>query len=155
MRATFLAAFLLCFAFGASVAADLDKPTSPSASNAPAVVKFTGHIYQGLASVDDGKPTRFDGGNYHGRVADGSRFKTALLAVAHRTLPLGSVIVVSYRGREAVAVVNDRGPCLSSHCQHSAPARVRSRVLDMTPALARRIKFPGLGRVAFWPLPSK
>lgn len=142
-----LAALLLCVSFSAGFAADLDKPTHPPASNVPAVVKFTG-----MASVDDGRPTKFDGANYHGRVADGSRFKTAMLAVAHRTLPLGSTVVVSYRGREAVAVVNDRGPCLSSHCQRTAPSRVRSRVLDMTPALAKRIKFPGLGRVAFWPI---
>jgi rare lipoprotein A (peptidoglycan hydrolase) len=125
----------------------MGNATQTSAQNAPAVVKFAG-----LASVDDGRPTRFDGANYHGRVADGSRFKTAALAVAHRTLPLGSIVVVSYRGREARAVVNDRGPCLSSHCQRTAPARVRSRVLDMTPALARVLGFPGLGRVAFWPL---
>lgn len=144
MRSLF-AALWLCLLCGGSFAADLDKPTLPSAPNAPAVVKFTGP-----ASVDDGKLTRFDGANYRGRVADGSRFKSSLMAVAHRTLPLGSTVVVSYRGRQERAVVNDRGPCLSVHCQRTAPARVRSRVLDMTPALARRLKFPGLGRVAFW-----
>lgn len=133
MTRSLLAALFLCLAGSATPAAD---------------------ITIGLASVDDGRPTRFDGANYHGKVADGSRFKTASLAVAHRTLPLGSVVVVSYRGREAKAVVNDRGPCLSSHCQRTAPARVRARVLDMTPALARALRFPGLGRVAFWPLQS-
>ncbi len=116
-----------------------------SAQDSITPVKFVG-----LASVDDGRPTRFDGGSFHGKVATGERFKVASLAVAHRTLPLGSRVVVSYRGREVVAVVNDRGPCLSPHCQKVAPRRVRERVLDMTPALARLLKFPGLGRVAFW-----
>lgn len=139
-----LAALLLC-AFTI-----LDSSTPASAQDSIASAKFTGPIYEGLASVDDGRPTRFDGGSFHGRVADGGRFKIAALAVAHRTLPLGSIVVVSYRGRTATAVVNDRGPCLSPDCQQHAPKRIRDRVLDMTPAVARQIKFPGLGRVTYW-----
>lgn len=139
MRTPPLAALILC-AF-----AMMGNATQASAQSSDSSVKFTGP-----ASVDDGRPTRFDDRNYHGRVADGGRFTIAALAVAHRTLPLGAVIVVSYRGRQERAVVRDRGPCLSSHCQNTAPARIRARVLDMTPALAKRIGFPGLGRVSFW-----
>lgn len=107
-------------------------------------------VMTGMASVDYGGTTRFDGGRYHGLVATGQRFKASILAVAHRTLPLGSWIVVNYRGRTATAVVRDRGPCLSHHCRHTAPKRVRDRVLDMTPALAKRLRFPGLGWVTYW-----
>jgi len=142
-----LAALLLCLSFGASSGADLNKPTLPPAPDDPAVVK-----YSGPASVDYGRVTRFDGANYRGRVATGARYKSSALAVAHRTLPLGSTIVIAYRNRTATAVVNDRGPCLSRHCQRVAPARVKARVLDMTPAVAKRLRFPGLGRVAFWPI---
>lgn len=131
-----LVASLMICAFGFSVAANAEARK----------------VETGLASVDHGRPTPFDGGRYGGKVASGARFNAATLAVAHRTLPLGSLIMVTYRGRSAVAVVNDRGPCLSRHCQRTAPARVRSRILDMTPALAARLHFPGLGRVTFWPI---
>ncbi len=106
-----------------------------------------------LASVDDGKPTRFDGGNFHGRVSTGDRFSGHTLAVAHRTLPLHSCVEISYRGRSQTAIVNDRGPCLTTWCQHHAPARIKRRELDMTPALARILRFPGLGCVSFHPTP--
>ena len=106
-----------------------------------------------LASVDDGTPTRFDGGNFHGRVSTGERFRGAIMAVAHRTLPLKSCVEVSYRGRSHIAIVNDRGPCLTPWCQHHAPARIKRRELDMTPALARILRFPGLGSVSFYPTP--
>lgn len=71
-------------------------------------------------------------------------------AVAHRTLPLNSCVMVRYQGRDQKAVVNDRGPCLTRHCQRTAPERVRNRVIDMTPAVATALKFPGLGTVSFW-----
>lgn len=106
-----------------------------------------------LASVDDGRPTHFDGGNFHGRISTGERFSGHALAVAHRTLPLHSCIEISYRGRAQTAIVNDRGPCLTAWCQHHAPSRIKRRELDMTPALARILRFPGLGTVSFHPTP--
>ncbi len=109
-------------------------------------------VMVGIASVEFGRVTKFDGADYRGRVSTGERYKAAALAVAHRTLPLGLCVAVSYRKRTQVAVVNDRGPCLSDHCQRVAPARVKARVLDMTPAVAARLKFPGLGRVSFQPI---
>lgn len=108
-------------------------------------------VMTGIASVDFGHATRFDGASYRGLVATGERFRANILAVAHRSLPLKSCVAVFYQGRLAVAVVNDRGPCLSAYCQSHAPARVRARVLDMTPLLAARLNFSGLGRVTFWP----
>jgi rare lipoprotein A (peptidoglycan hydrolase) len=110
------------------------------------------HAEEGPASVDYGRVTRFDAANYHGRVATGERYSAGKLAVAHRTLPLGSYVAVSYRGRTVIAVVNDRGPCLSAYCRRTAPKRVGERVLDMTPAVAAKLRFPGLGRVTFWPV---
>lgn len=112
-------------------------------------------VMSGLASVDFGRVTRFDGGRYHGLVATGERFKASALAVAHCTLPLGSWVMVAYRDKTTPAVVNDRGPCCSDHCRRIAPTRVKDRVLDMTPAVASRLDFPGLGRVAFWLVSNK
>lgn len=111
------------------------------------------HAETVLASVDDGKPTHFDGGNFHNRVSTGDRFNAHALAVAHRTLPLKSCIEISYRGRAQTVIVNDRGPCLTAWCQHHAPPRIKRRELDMTPALARLLRFPGLGTVSFHPTP--
>lgn len=106
----------------------------------------------GLASIDYGRVTRFDGQRYHGLVATGARFRASSFAVAHRTLPLKSCVAVAYRGKVETAMIVDRGPCLSKWCQQHAPKHVRDRELDMTPALAQRIKFPGLGRVSYWPV---
>ena len=110
-------------------------------------------VMVGMASVDDGHATKWDGGKFHGIVSTGQRFKATVLAVAHRTLPLESCVMVSYRGKTQKAKVFDRGPCLTAHCQRTAPERVRNRVLDMTPAVAARLDFPGLGQVSFWRTP--
>src|SRR4051794_39540526 len=97
---------------------------------------FASDVSWGLASVDFGDVTKFDGGRYDGRVATGELFQASKLAVAHRTLPLSSCVAIYYEGRTLTAVVNDRGPCSSNYCQRVAPARVKKRVLDMTPAVA-------------------
>lgn len=86
-------------------------------------------------------------------VATGARFDGRKLAAAHPSLPLGTCLMVRYRGRETPVVVNDRGPCTTDHCRLHMPARVRQRVLDMTPAVARELRFPGLGTVTFWKTP--
>lgn len=105
-----------------------------------------------LASVDDGKPTKYDGGHYHGHVATGERFDGKRLGVAHRTLPLNSCVEVGHNGRLVQAVVNDRGPCASRYCQRRAPWLLK-RELDMTPELARRLNFNGLDHVSLRPVP--
>lgn len=104
-----------------------------------------------LASADDGRPTKYDDRNYHGRVATGERFDRKLFAVAHRTLPLNSCVSVGYRGRTHIAVVKDRGPCLSAWCQRRAPWLLK-RQYDLWPALARFLHFPGLAKIAAEPV---
>lgn len=128
MRA-FVATLMLCVSFTASSASE---------------------VMVGMASVDFGRVTKWDGGRFRGMVAAGHRYKATALAVAHRTLPLNSCVMVSYRGKTQMALVDDRGPCLTPHCQRTAPERVRNRVLDMTPAVAASLHFPGLGQVSFW-----
>lgn len=106
------------------------------------------------ASVDDGKPTRFDGGNFKGLLSGGGKFTDGMF-VAHRDLPLGSCVEVSRIGRDAnvhLARVDDRGPCGTPKCQRGAP-RLLKRQIDLKPKLASALGCDGLCTVAFWPAP--
>ncbi|MSP59125.1 MAG: hypothetical protein EXR72_02090 [Myxococcales bacterium] len=64
------------------------------------------------------------------------------LVVAHNTLPCHSLVwIYNLRtGRSVVATVGDRGP--------------RRAMIDMSPAVARRIGHNGMERVLMVPLPS-
>ena len=44
------------------------------------------------------------------RTATGARFNPNGLTAAHRTLPFGTRVRISYRGRSVVVRINDRGP---------------------------------------------
>jgi rare lipoprotein A len=80
----------------------------------------------GIASVYSG-----------GRSASGERASASGMTAAHRTLPFGTLVRVTYRrsGRSVVVRINDRGPF------------VRGRVIDVTPAAARALGFSGLAPV--------
>lgn len=54
------------------------------------------------------------------------------LTVAHKTLPLGTKLVLKYRGRQCVVTVRDRGPY------------THGRSFDLAPAVARRLHFHGV-----------
>lgn len=103
----------------------------------------------GIASVDDGKATRFDDGNYHHRVATGAMFDPYSLTAAHRTLPFGTLVQVTNlaNGRRIYVKINDMGPCKSKHCQRLRPDLLE-RIIDLTPHAADQIQLHGLGRVA-------
>ncbi len=81
------------------------------------------------------------GARFHGRsTANGERFDRTALTAAHRTLPMGAVVRVTYlaTGRDVVVRINDRGPW------------TRGRILDLSEAAAERIglKHAGVGRVS-------
>ena len=71
------------------------------------------------------------------RTASGERFDPAELTAAHRTLPLGSRVRVTYQGESVVVRINDRGP-FAGH-----------RVIDLSKAAAEKIglRRAGSGRV--------
>lgn len=80
------------------------------------------------------------GARFHGRrTATGERFDRTALTAAHRTLPLGSTVRVTFAGtgRAVVVRINDRGPWISG------------RILDLSEAAAEHIglKRAGVGRV--------
>ena len=83
------------------------------------------HSFSGLASYYSN-----DSG---GRTASGVRFDDRLPTAAHRCLPFGTKLRVSYRSRSVVVTVNDRGPF------------VRGRVLDLALAPARQLGLVGPG----------
>ena len=93
-------------------------------------VLASGEGYQasGIASWygrgDAGRPT-----------ASGAPFDPNAMRIAHKTLPFGTWVTIRNlrNGREAVAMVNDRGPF------HAG------RVVDGTPAVAERLGFYGEG----------
>lgn len=59
--------------------------------------------------------------------ANGEPYNPDGLTCAHRTLPFGTKVRVTYRGRSAVCRINDRGPF------------IRGRSIDLSRGMARAI----------------
>lgn len=82
------------------------------------------------------------GAYHHGRqTASGERFSMHALTAAHRSLPLGTTVLVTNldTGQQVMVTINDRGPFVD-------PQR---RIIDLSRAAAERIglRRRGLGRV--------
>ena len=87
-----------------------------------------GFVERGVAS--------WYGPGFHGnKTANGERYDMHQLTAAHRTLPLGSIVVVRSMstGREVTVRINDRGPF------------ARGRVLDLSLAGAHALGMTGAG----------
>jgi len=84
----------------------------------------TGQIFSGYSSwygaESQGKPT-----------ASGEVFDVNAFTCAHRTLPFGTWLKVTYRGRSVIVKVNDRGPA------------AKDRVVDLSRAAADAIGLTG------------
>ena len=65
--------------------------------------------------------------------ASGEPFDPEGYTAAHRTMPLGTRLLVSYRGESVRVTVNDRGPYVAGHD------------LDLSLAAAREIRLTGPG----------
>lgn len=76
------------------------------------------------------------------RTANGEHFNGTSLTAAHRTLPFGTKLRVTYRGKTVVVRVNDRGPY------------IKGRDLDLSRAAAQRIGLiaAGYGTVQVCPV---
>lgn len=61
------------------------------------------------------------------RTANGEPFNGTSITAAHKTLPFGTKIRVTYRGKSVVVRINDRGPY------------VRGRTIDLSKAAAAKI----------------
>jgi rare lipoprotein A len=96
-------------------------------------VALSANAESGIASVY--RPSDPDGG---GPVAaNGEQINTEDLTAAHKTLPFGTVVLVTNKrnGRSVVVRINDRGPF------------IKGRIIDLTPAGARAIDMDGLAQV--------
>jgi rare lipoprotein A len=71
---------------------------------------------------------------YHGRkTASGERYNMWAFTAAHRTLPFGTKLRVTYKGRSVIVRVNDRGPF------------IKGRSLDLSRAAADAIGCTAVG----------
>jgi rare lipoprotein A (peptidoglycan hydrolase) len=70
-------------------------------------------------------------------MAGGGTLQPGSMVVAHRSLPFGTRIEFSYKGRTCVAVVQDRGPF------------VGGRTFDLGPGTAKALGFGGVGTVDY------
>lgn len=69
--------------------------------------------------------------------ASGAVVTTTSMGIAMKTMPLGTVVELSYNGRIVTAVVNDRGPYAGN------------RQIDLQPAVAHALGFDGVGVVGY------
>lgn len=76
-------------------------------------------------------------GFYGRRTASGAVLTQGMMNVAHKSLPFGTRIQFEYKGRTAVAVVNDRGPY------------IHGRIFDLGPGTAQALGFGGVGIVNY------
>ena len=76
-------------------------------------------------------------GLMYGTTASGDTLTPTSMGVAMKTMPLGTIIEITYNGRTVTAVVNDRGPYSGN------------RQIDMQPAVASALGFSGVGTVGY------
>ncbi len=65
--------------------------------------------------------------------SSGERFNKHGYTCAHRRLPFGSRVTVTYRGRSVICRVNDRGPW------------IKGRILDVSLGVAKKLAMTGVG----------
>lgn len=70
------------------------------------------------------------------RTASGERFNPNALTAAHKSLPFGTKVRVTHKGRSVIVRINDRGPF------------VRGRQIDLSRAAARKIGCHGVCSVS-------
>ena len=71
----------------------------------------------------------------HKITASGEKFNPNALTAAHKTLPFGTKVRVTYKGKSVIVRINDRGPF------------IRGRTIDLSRAAARKIGCAGVCKV--------
>jgi len=118
--------------------ADLTQPAPQSDDGATSLAATGAAVDEGIADSDSDDNNAWEpisGGmaSWYGaelaghRTASGERFDPDELTAAHRSLPLGSHVRVTYHGHSVVVRINDRGP-FAGH-----------RVIDLSRAAAEQI----------------
>jgi rare lipoprotein A len=70
------------------------------------------------------------------RTANGEKFNPNALTAAHRTLPFGTKVRVTHKGKSVIVRINDRGPF------------IKGRTIDLSRAAARKIGCHGVCKVS-------
>lgn len=70
------------------------------------------------------------------KTASGERFNPNALTAAHRTLPFGTKVRVTHKGKSVIVRINDRGPF------------IKGRTIDLSRAAARKIGCHGVCKVS-------
>lgn len=101
------------------------------------ILGFTAYMLPALA--DECVVASWYGTESGNRTANGEPFDGTSMTAAHKTLPFGTKLRVTYRGKSVVVRVNDRGPF------------IKGRSLDLSHAAAKRLGLipAGVGRVCF------
>ncbi len=109
------------------------RPAAAPAASAPSPAPAT-------PAGDGWKTARaswYGPGFYGNTMAGGGVLTPDSMVVAHRTLPFGTRIEFSYKGRTCIAVVQDRGPFTAG------------RVFDLGPGTAKALGFSGVAMVGY------
>lgn len=110
------------------------KPSAKPASRGAAAPSRAAESGGGWQSA---RVSWYGPGFYGKRTASGATLTQGMMNVAHKSLPFGTRIQFEYKGRTAVAVVNDRGPY------------VGGRTFDLGPGTAQALGFGGVGTVSY------
>jgi rare lipoprotein A len=114
-------------------AVDLNSFTPPTeVKPKPAPEPEGGAVIRSLGT----KTASFYGKRFHGRLtANGERFNMNAMTAAHKTLPFGTKVRVTYprNGRSIVVRINDRGPF------------IRGRAIDLSRGAAAKLGFISSG----------
>ena len=102
--------------------------SSSSSSSAAPAASYT-YVEASMYGAGDGL--------MYGTTASGDTLTPTSMGVAMKTMPLGTIIEITYNGRTVTAVVNDRGPYSGN------------RQIDMQPAVASALGFSGVGTVGY------
>ena len=94
-------------------------------ANAAAPSSGTGGNFAGVAS--------FYGNESGSKTASGQRFNENDMTAAHRSLPFGTKLRVTHKGKSVVVTINDRGPF------------IKGRVLDLSTGAARAVGLTASG----------
>lgn len=107
------------------------KAEEPQREATPAQPAKPSYNYVGASTYGEGD------GLMYSATASGDVVTPTSMGVAMKSVPLGTVVEVSYGGNTVTAVVNDRGPF------------VAGREIDLQPAVAHALGFDGVGTVGY------
>jgi rare lipoprotein A (peptidoglycan hydrolase) len=121
----------------------LDSSAATGGASAPAVAAPATRAKHARKVRPSGIATWFGPGFYGQKTACGQTLTPAVIGVAHRTLPCGTLVNVSYDGRTLTVPVLDRGPYSRADWDLTAGAaqalgitetvHIRTRLVGVTP----------------------